>query len=244
MASQPPPPMWSLPPDSSYPYLNDLTGLPLLPRPILPLTHPGPIIPTDPVLRRPRLALPPSPPLPCCEFPRRNPTDPNRPPTPPPPQRNLSSPLPFPDLPPTRAPLRVTFSCGHTAPPSALPVLYTQPSPGTPVTAAAPNPPHTLLHLCRECALTLTQTAQNAVHRARDPEIAALEARIARARRLIWVGDGLRVVGTAHPLMAAYERAHEQLRVLLRERAEALWEGRRAWEAVWGTWAGGEGGEG
>ncbi|MCJ1318556.1 Tnrc18p [Xylographa vitiligo] len=236
MASQPPNPMWTLPPNGSYPYLDDLTGIPYLPRPIYPLERLGPIIPTDPALNPPRPVLQPPAPLPCCEFPRRNPTDPNRPPTTPPPQRILSCPHPFP---PTRLPLRVTFSCTHTAPPSALPALYTRrPPSGSP----PPNPPHTLPHPCRECALTLTQTAQIDVHRARDPAIAALEAQIADARREIWVGGG-RVVGGADPLLRAYERAHERLRVLLRERAGALWEGRKAWEGVWGEGLGEEGRE-
>ena len=71
------------------------------------------------------------------------------------------------------------------------------------------------------------------MHCACDPAIAALEAQIADARHEIWVGGG-RGGGMPDPVLRAYERAHERLRVLLRERAGALWEGRRAWEGVWG----------
>ncbi|MCJ1398678.1 hypothetical protein MMC11_001879 [Xylographa trunciseda] len=244
MADQPPRPIRTLPPDNSYPYFNDLTGLPKLPQFVSFLGPPSPKIPTEPGLHPPRLTLPPADPLSCCEFPRRDPTDPNRAPTTPP--RKLSSPLPFPPLPTTRRPLRVTFSCGHTAPPSVLPVFYSQPQLSTtlPLQLPPPNPPPTLPHPCRECALTLMQTAQNGVHRAHDPAIAALEAQIADARRELWVGGGRRAVGTADPLMLAYERAHGRLRVLLRERAEALWRGRSGWEAVWGKWEGVEEGNG
>ncbi|MCJ1432562.1 hypothetical protein MMC27_001919 [Xylographa pallens] len=210
-----------------------------------PLGYPGPIIPTDAGLNPARLTLQPLPPIPSCEPPH-NPTDPNRPPTPPPPQHILSAPFPFPPLPTTRAPLRVTFSCTHTAPPSALPPLYTQPQPSSspnPFSSPPPTPPSTLPYPCRECALTLVQTAQNEVHRALDPGIAALEAQIADARHEIWVGGG-GVVGMPDPVLRAYERAHERLRVLLRERVGALWAGRRAWEGVWGAWVGEGGGGG
>ena len=68
-----------------------------------------------------------------------------------------------------------------------------------------------------------------------DPAIAALEAQIADARPRLWVG-ARRVVAVEDPALRAYERAQERLRVLVGERAEALWEGRRAWETLWGAW--------
>ncbi|MCJ1285778.1 hypothetical protein MMC26_005119 [Xylographa opegraphella] len=178
----------------------------------------------------------------------RRPADAPAPATPPPPQRILADPVTFPPLPAFRAPLRVAFSCAHTAPPSVLPMLYTTSHSSTPSTTTdnpfgAPNPPHALPYPCRECALTLTHSAFNYVHRMRDLAIAALETQIADARREIWVGGG-RVVGLDDPLLVAYERAHEQLRVLLGERAHALWEVRGAWERVWGEWVEGEEGGG